>query len=71
MDTTNLLALPELYTTLKFIAPPSKVRQFFAVTEREDAPECELRIKQYTADLREMEITTRTADADYFLTRIS
>lgn len=53
---------------LRFIIPRIEIPGVFALTEAEDTPSCELRIKKPETgkDFREIEITTDEANAGYF-----
>lgn len=53
-------------TLLRFTIPRSKVPGVFALMEDDRTPTCELRIKKPDAGVREVEITTDEANADYF-----
>lgn len=53
-------------TTLRFTIPRSKVPGVFALMGDDRTPTCELRIKKPDAGVREVEITTDEANADYF-----
>lgn len=55
-------------TLLRFIIQRIEIHGGFALTEAEDTPACELRIKKPETgkDFREIEITTDEANAGYF-----
>lgn len=58
-------------TTLHFKIPRTELPGVFALMEAEDTPEiCELRIKKANVGVREIEITTDEANADYFRTAL-
>lgn len=54
-------------TTLHFKIPRTELPGVFALMEAEDTPAvCELRIKKANAGVREIEVTTDDANANYF-----
>ena len=57
-------------TTLRFAIPRNKIPGVFALMEADKTPVCELRIKKPNAGVREIEITTDDANADYFRTAL-
>ncbi len=57
-------------TLLRFTIPRAQVPGLFAIMEDDSTPACELRIKKPDARVREVEITTDEANADYFRTAL-
>lgn len=57
-------------TLLRFTIPRAQVPGVFALMEDDSTPACELRIKKPDAGVREVEITTDEANADYFCTAL-
>ena len=53
-------------TTLNFKVPRTEIPGVFALMEADNAPACELRIKKPNGGVREIEIVTDEANADYF-----
>lgn len=53
-------------TTLSFKVPRTELPGVFALMEADDTPVCELRIKKSNVGVREIEIVTDEANADYF-----
>ena len=53
-------------TTLSFKVPRTEIPGVFALMEADNTPACELRIKKPNACVREIEIVTDEANADYF-----
>lgn len=57
-------------TSLSFRIPRTEMPGVFALMEAEDTPMCELRIKKTNTRVREIEILTDEANADYFRTAL-
>lgn len=53
-------------TTLSFKVPRTEIPGVFALMEADNTPACELRIKKPNGGVREIEIITDEAIADYF-----
>jgi len=53
-------------TTLSFKVSRTEIPGVFALMEADNTPACELRIKKTNVGVREIEIVTDEANADYF-----
>ena len=52
--------------TLSFKVPRTEIPGAFALMEADNTPVCELRVKKPDGGVREIEIVTDEANADYF-----
>ena len=57
-------------TTLSFKVPRTEISGVFALMEADNTPACERHIKKPNVGVREIEITTDDANADYFRTAL-
>ena len=53
-------------TTLSFKVPRTEIPGVFALMEADNTPACELCVKKPNGGVREIEIITDEANADYF-----